>query len=488
MRPTLVWLLMVAGGLSPATTAQTEPVEWEYFGLVDGFTLSFYPGVPGASPDTLLAGGLVFDELSSQREVMYRRGLDEPVWTDASAVTLYSSSATLSSGCILFGNGAGPRGIVRTCDGGRSWSHQTWANTELIHVFCLLHRPSDGTAIGCNWKYDDLVISDDDGLTWTRLRAAFPGGAGQPVGLAEHPTAAPGGEPRLVAGLQGYGYAYSDDGGLTWTRSSAWNAGQFLPDDLAVDQINGTAFDGRLYAMTNDGLSPDPRMGEALLASDDGATWWLVRHFPTGFGEVMVASDGSVWVGTWESAERKGRIWRSEDGGATWDEMTENYSGLPISEIAQGSDGRIYLAGGFSQGGSSTPGGGVWRTVTPVSVAATEPPQVEALRLTAHPNPSRQTVTLELAGPISTPRQLAVLDAQGREVARTELMAGSSWRLDVSDWAPGVYFARTVEPTPSHLADTVNQRSASANLIRGRLQSEAQWQTQAMSIAFTVVR
>ncbi len=51
------------------------------------------------------------------------------------------------------------------------------------------------------------------------------------------------------------------------------------------------------------------------------------------------------------------------------------------------------------------------------------------------------TVTFELDGPHSGTWWLVVTDSVGREIARTELVAGSSWRVDVSSWAPGVYHA-----------------------------------------------
>ena len=87
------------------------------------------------------------------------------------------------------------------------------------------------------------------------------------------------------------------------------------------------------------------------------------------------------------------------------------------------------------------------RSSEPVaSWAVTTEPDAEpgAVRLRVSPNPSRQLVTVELAGIASPSAEVVIVDAQGREVARHELAGGSRWRLDVSGWAPGVYHARVV--------------------------------------------
>ncbi|GAB5535163.1 MAG: hypothetical protein Rubg2KO_14120 [Rubricoccaceae bacterium] len=420
--------------------AQSETIEWEHVGFIQAFTVSFLPGpASDGSLDTLVANGLVYDQNGFKQEVVLRRGLSETEWTDVSPRINGRIAEEIAGSCLLIGNSGGPEGIQRTCDRGRSWTSHDWPDGDHIHVECLYHRPSDGAVLGCHGPADDLAISHDSGLTWSLLGAALPGATGETRDLIEHPTAAADGGPRLVVGLLG-GYATSDDGGLTWATSTAWPQQQYLPDDIAIDPIDGTAFDGRIYATANDGLATGPR--EALLASDDGgATWTTLRHFPTGRAQVTVAQNGSVWVGV--SSSGTGSVWRSEDGGDTWEDVTGTYSGQPVGyELVQGPDGRMYLAGGFSQGTTTNPGGGVWRTVEPVSVTSGRRPEVESLGLQVHPNPSRQHVELALSGADRQPVGVIVIDAQGREVARTELAAGSSWRLDVSDWAPGVYHAR----------------------------------------------
>lgn len=444
--PLACGVLLAVYLLAAPAAAQADVPEWEHLGLFFGRTLTFYPGAaPNGSLDTLIASGVVLSEFGSHTNVVLRRGLSEAEWTNASPSGAHvASEAALSSGCITIGSNAGPRGIQRTCDGGRSWSERLWPDGDHIHVECLLFRPSDGTALGC--IDDDLAISRDNGLTWDSLNATFPNVESRPHALIEHPSAAPDGGPRLIAGILGHGYATSDDGGLTWTPSSAWNPGQYLPDDLALDPFDGTTHDGRLYATANNGLAAGPR--EALLASDDGGeTWTTLRHFVTGSAAVTVAANGDVWVGTNESARDVGAVWRSEDGGQTWMEVTSNIDTRePVLAIRQGGDGRIYMAGS-----------GVWRTVEPVSVASAERPEAERLSLRVSPNPSRQRVTLALTGLASTRHSFVVVDSVGREIIRNELVSRSSWDVDVLGWAPGLYHARVegIHPAVEPVSFTV---------------------------------
>lgn len=445
-------LIVLAVALGSGATAQPGGVEWEHIGFDQAFWVTFLPGSdPEGTLDTLFAGAKTEpDSFGFQINGYFRQ--DSGEWTDVTPFISGAgrSSLVVPSGCLFVGNAAGPNGIERTCDGGRTWYEPRWPDGDHIYVDCIYRRPSDGLLLGCVSviEHQDLIVSYDGGDTWSELGVQFPSGSTEePEDLIEHPTAADGG-PRLIVGMQGFGYAYSDDGGATFTRSNAWNQGQYLPDDIAIDPFDGTPFDGRIYATTNDGLAPGPN--EALLASDDGgATWTTLRHFPSGRAYVAVGGNGSLWVGTAEGSGRRGHVWRSVDGGATWEDVSGNYSEQYISDVTVGPDGRVYLATGYSSGPGGIEGGGIWRSVEPVTVATIPPhPDLSHLGIRVEPNPSAGQAVVRWEQSEPGMARVTLHDVRGREVAviADNLRSSGEQRAEVETdaLAPGIYVVRVV--------------------------------------------
>ena len=383
---------VLAGLAAPPVRAQDPPVlVWENLAVPYRFRMTALAWRPGAGGDTLFAVTV---------DAVFRRDPESGAWTDVEPFIGGGTDALVTqTGCLLVGADGGPVQVDRTCDGGRTWTKPETA----LGVDCLFERPSDGAILGCDGDGDGMMVSSDDGLTWRRLGLVIDVHTIQ-HGLAEHPTAAPGGRPRLATTMQP-GIAYSDDGGLTWTRSNVWGDFRWYGHDVVLHSATGA-----LYA-TADDTYLNERQTHALRSDDGGATWRGLRRFPTGGATVAVGPDGAVYVGTREFAAQRGRVWRSGDGGATWAEAAvSGFDGSMVYALASGRDGRLYAA-------TET---GVWRTAQPVVVGAepTPVPQHEAgltLGVRPNPSPSRVGVTLTLALPVAV--RVAVYDALGRRVA-----------------------------------------------------------------------
>jgi hypothetical protein len=261
-------------------------------------------------------------------------------------------------------------------------------------------------------------------------------------------------EGRLFAGVYN-GIVYSEDGAETWRPAQgAYGQARYIAYSFAHVADDAHPYGGILYAGVDD-LEWDRDSTATIYRSEDGGTSWsrVHRFSPAALGlpnanRVVLAStpDGVLWAGVTdiETPSAGGQagvatIVRSLDGGLTWDMAQDGYLGYELHALTLGPSGRLYA-------GSEV---GLWRTTAPVVVTSEDGVSSKpALALTVSPNPARQLLTLDLADVASPSAEVIVVDAQGREVARRELAAGSNWRLDVRAWAPGVYHARIAGDRP----------------------------------------
>ncbi len=121
------------------------------------------------------------------------------------------------------------------------------------------------------------------------------------------------------------GVSRSDDGGATWTRA---DAGLDAPPvrALAVDPVDPR----RVYAATRDDLETP---GDGVwVTGDGGAGWARAGEELRGLSIEAVAASpaaGVVWAAT-----EDGRLFRSGNGGATWEERTESFPASRIHGLA----------------------------------------------------------------------------------------------------------------------------------------------------------
>jgi photosystem II stability/assembly factor-like uncharacterized protein len=229
-------------------------------------------------------------------------------------------------------------GVLRTDDGGKTWRP-------------LVERPNfDAMSIGISRAdaqrlylagHDVLQASLDGGATWQPVPHNLPGTDIHAFAVSpENPD-------RLYALVVGQGAFRSSDGGRTWQ-----SLGNGLPGDVTgLDSASGTpellyASSGRMGVMrSSDGgaswsrtstvpgsrgvlaLAVDPIARETIYAgteeglskSTDGGRSWSALSFPARnvMAIAVSPSDPNV-VLTIAVENRRGLVFRSEDGGRTW--------------------------------------------------------------------------------------------------------------------------------------------------------------------------
>lgn len=377
--------------------------------------------VPGPDTDTLLVVG----DTPNQSDGLYKRYEGSEGWGEVLRRGSFHVLVT-QQGTYLTGARSGALDLDRSTDGGRTWAEIGPYNE------CLYEQPSDGTLLACAQQpLEGLYRSTDDGQTWTSLGPVPADEPLVPIALIEHPSAGPGGAPRLVINAKG-GLLFSNDGGENVWRSNISQNFRWYGIDLALAREDAPDA-GTVYAAVMDFAT-----GEGVLfASTDGAVWRERSRLGTAFLTALeMGSDGALYVGRVPTLGAAPLL-RSADGGVTWQPVGEGYDGACVADLASGTDGRLYLAGCS----------GVWRTTEPLPVSNEAGPEAEErARLEVVPNPFRGRATVAFRLGAAEEVSVQVYDVLGRRVmmlAEDRYPAGLyEVRFDASTLPSGIYIVR----------------------------------------------
>jgi photosystem II stability/assembly factor-like uncharacterized protein len=299
------------------------------------------------------AGDVAFDDdgaLWAAASRLYRLPPGGSVWEEAAdPLGAWSYILPLSPPDTLF---VSWNRIRRSTDGGETWIEVSEDGDRLFEV------PSSGTILAGDLygMSGGVLYSDDRGATWYPSKLGpWAGSGSEPMDFVQLPAGHPH-AGRILAGFLG-GIAYSDDDGRSWQESSLWQYFFYWIQSLAV------GVDGRVWATEIGNLQPGMRLH---VSEDGGQTWTEVHEFtePGGTAPYVVALPGGAnpSVGVLMVVEYDENVWRSDDGGQTWEVVGR----VPFAvrecypnDVLIGPDGRLYVAGGRS----GTEEEWVWRMV-----------------------------------------------------------------------------------------------------------------------------
>lgn len=368
-------------------------------------------------------------------------------------------------------------GFQRSTDGGVTWrsSNQGLTARQQLAVASIVFHPTTPgkvyAAVGDAGRTGGLLVSMDGGRTWT-LRSTVPlfaGGNAKTAGMpAEHPRstgnllAVDAATGRLYAATFKDGLMRSEDDGVTWTTLGL--AGVHLRT-LALDSLSS----GVLYAGS---------YGQGAFRIDDsplGPTVTQLATSPPTVEELAVAGS-SIFAAAGTSG-----IFRSDDGGATWQQVgTSLASGANWTSVAASDcvGSTTVFAGAVGPGADdvvrSTDGGTTWASLTgdPAGIKTT----------VGGPDGDQWWLAVRsgflLGGPMYTPAQIALAPAgacsdPGVFVAGRSGLWGS--RDHGGTWYPmvgrmGVSIAKTLAVDPAdpqvvHVAATDWSYIGSSNAL-----------------------
>ena len=451
MRSALLFLSLATLAVSLGAAASAQ-VRWER--LPD-----LYPGgdrfdgiawLRGPAPDA--------DTLLAFRSQPFRFDEATGTWEEVCSLPCFANDLLVTHWqTLVMGARSGPTNIDRSTDGGRTWVKDVARNygaevlfeAELAAFRDSLGGPAVFAGIG------QVLRSLDDGAfhTWGPPRSAL----GDVASFAELGPSAEVPTGRLFAGLYN-GVSYSEDAGETWRPTGLYASGGYVAEVLSVAPDPAHPYGGVVYAS---GLAFGPSRGFVARSEDGGATWEEVLTVSEGdYGlenpivvRALVVDDGSGGTEVWASAASvagpppdPGVLLRLRGG--AWEDVTAGgFGGEGVNEFAMARDGRLYAATGR----------GLWRTVEAVgrpwpavSGEAGPPEPSGGLSLVVEPNPTSHQTAVRWRQASAGAARVSVFDARGREV----LVVSESYRpsgehrveVDASGLAPGAYVVRVVTP------------------------------------------
>jgi photosystem II stability/assembly factor-like uncharacterized protein len=236
--------------------------------------------------------------------------------------------------------------VLRTSDDfGKTWTNPEAANVKfpeatgkaLKNIWQIALGPDDDTMY-CGVEPAALFESRDAGVSWSLVTGLWehphrekwePGGGG----LCLHTIVSHG--ERLVVAISTGGVYRSDDGGRSWRASSKGVRADFMPEGQRMPEFGQCVHKVVGHPARPDTLFLQNHWG--LYRSDDAGDSWkdIANGVPSDFGFPMAihpSKPDTVYIVPLDSdafrvtTEGKLRVFRTQDGGASWEGMTR---GLP---------------------------------------------------------------------------------------------------------------------------------------------------------------
>lgn len=259
-------------------------------------------------------------------------------WNSGSALpgaTVVLALLQTRTGAVLAGSY--PNGSVyRSTDAGRSWSAPI-SLPGAMRVFRFL-QARNGTIFAATYPNGDVFKSTNDGVSWTNC-------ANIPL-ATEARALLQTTDQRVYVGCAPNAKVYwTDNDGASWNLCGALGfSANSMVYDLAQDNY------GRIYAGAWSAAS--------VFYSDNGGTsWQACADFPIESLWYAVQSllciGDTLYAGCWVHglAETNGRIFKSSNRGASWQETQLIAGSSDIWELAQGRSGQILAALGTMASG-----------------------------------------------------------------------------------------------------------------------------------------
>lgn len=229
-------------------------------------------------------------------------------------------------------------GLLKTTDGGQTW------HDALVDIPLSEPVPVTSVLVAPDFQRDGRIFagapggvfhSTDQGLSWEILQ--FPPPPPTVSALASSPDFAK--DDFIIAGTMEDGIFVSSEGGRRWVT---WNFGLLDLNILCLAVSPYFSQDETIYAGTESGI----------FYSTNGGRAWREVEMPFGFEPILCLAVSSmdqtgrtVYAGT----ENHG-LWRSIDGGTSWNRLDGSILQDPVNAIHLSSTDPMQLMAVTSQG------------------------------------------------------------------------------------------------------------------------------------------
>lgn len=246
------------------------------------------------------------------------------------------------SSTLFAGLSCGRGRVVRSDDGGLTWK-QGQSLVQSLGISAIGIDPNNPDRIFAGGGTNGMYVSNDGGVSWTfRLVTSDFSNINSPE-IIVHPSDS---QRILVASEEGL--YLSRDGGETWENrlpNVSVPAIAVDPTDPDVVLLNsgwrstdrgdtwrqGDNFPTLVSVLVYDRLVPGQVFAGTIQSSvglqrsrDGGVTWQPLAGSPVGQANALVQdSDGNFWLSARDEEVPADRLWRSGDGGMTWQRHEE---------------------------------------------------------------------------------------------------------------------------------------------------------------------
>jgi photosystem II stability/assembly factor-like uncharacterized protein len=263
------------------------------------------------------------------------------MWIDPNNTDiLYVSTGIFDRGAVNEGDPAvdpdpyGGLGILKSVDGGATWRVLNEANgLDFLYVSSLFMHPQDANVLlAATGKYESelyleyvrengietkmgLYRTTDGGETWEQVISA--GGGFTSVEICPS-------DPDVAYVASGNFVYRSEDSGVTWTMVAGQGGGGWGPPGV----LAGTPIDLQCDPADPERIFSNNYVGGNFLSEDGGVTWQNASDGYTGAQIISVAVDPANPARIYAGG-RTG-IWTSGDGGGSWSGLRNPPAGQPV--------------------------------------------------------------------------------------------------------------------------------------------------------------
>ncbi len=217
-------------------------------------------------------------------------------------IIYYGTGEATYSGASYYG-----RGILKSTNGGSTWTNYTSGLPSLTYCSRLVIRPGFPNQLFAAMGNGGLYKSTDAGVTWTQVVS----------GRCDDIVFSPNGANAYITG-SGTGYRISTDGGLTFNPNGSVSMGtrnhiaicRNVPSVLYIAVYSGSSI--TTWKSTNSGANFSQ---VAVGTNFSGSQAWYDFYMQVNPFDPNYAYVGSI------------DIWRTTDGGTSFQNITNGYSG-----------------------------------------------------------------------------------------------------------------------------------------------------------------